>query len=301
MRLEQLSLFDPTFCQRWRAGTPTWRPVHEGGFNVRRYRVVPIPEAPARRFIEENHYSRSFPAARMSFGLLEGDHLVGAAVLGVPMHPAVLTKPFPTLDADTAADLSRLVLLDDVPSNAESFVLGRLFRLAAEHGLRGLVAFSDPLPRIMAGAVLLPGHIGHVYRVTSGRYLGRGTARTVTMLPDGTVLTARAQSKVNRGERGAAGVQARLVRLGAQAFSSLVPPDEWTPAAGSTNWRDLPLSDRQVAWLEAALTRVGARRVRHRGCHRFAWPVGDRGWRRRCPIGLVELPYPAGVDPAVTL
>jgi hypothetical protein len=290
MRLEQLSLFDPAFCQRWRAGTPTWRPVHEGGFDARRYRVVPIPEAPARRFIEEHHYSHSFPASRMNFGLLEGDHLVGAAVLGVPMHPAVLTKPFPTLGADTAADLSRLVLLDDVPSNAESFVLGRLFRLAAEHGLRGLVAFSDPLPRIVAGAVLLGGHIGHVYRVTGGRYLGRGTARTVTLLPDGTVLTARSQSKLCRGERGAAGVRARLVALGARPLADMVAEFalmgiELTPAQ----------------WLELALVQVGARRVRHRGCHRFAWPVGDRGWRRRCPIGLVELPYPVTVDPAVTL
>jgi hypothetical protein len=33
-----------------------------------------------------------------------------------PMHSRVLTKPFPTLGADTAAELSRLVLLDEVES-----------------------------------------------------------------------------------------------------------------------------------------------------------------------------------------
>ena len=70
--------------------------------------------------------------------------------------------------------------------------MGRLFRLTAEHGLRDLVAFADPQPRIIAGTMLLGGHLGHVYRVTRGRYLGRGTARTITILPDGTVLTARA-------------------------------------------------------------------------------------------------------------
>jgi hypothetical protein len=47
---------------------------------------------------------------------------------------------------------------------------------------------------MIGGRLLMPGHVGHVYRVTGGRYLGRGTARTITMLPDGTVLTARAQS-----------------------------------------------------------------------------------------------------------
>lgn len=290
MHIEQLSLFDPAFCQRWRDGRQTWRPVHEGGFDARRYRLVQMPEAPVRRFVTEHHYSHSFPAARMSFGLLEGEHLVGAAVLGVPMHPRVLTKPFPTLGADTAAELSRLVLLDEVDSNAESFVLGRLFRLSAEHGLKGLVAFSDPQPRVAAGTALLGGHIGHVYRVTGGRYLGRGTARTITVLPDGTVLTARGQSKLCRGERGVAGVRARLVLLGARPLADMV-----------ADYAQMGVELTPAEWLDLALVQVGATRVRHRGCHRFVWPVGDQGWRRRCPIGLVELPYPFTLDPAVIL
>jgi hypothetical protein len=157
-------------------------------------------------------------------------------------------------------------------------------------GLRGLVAFSDPQPRIVAGIPLLPGHIGHIYRVTAGRYLGRGTRRTITVLPDGTVLTARAQSKVYRGERGAMGVHARLCRLGARPLTEM--------AAGYTRTgTDLT----PAAWLALALDQIGARKVRHLGCHRFVWPVGDRGWRRRCPIGMLELPYPVAVDPAVLL
>ncbi|MFI7025097.1 hypothetical protein ACIBMZ_20510 [Micromonospora sp. NPDC049900] len=146
--LEQLSLFDPAFCQRWRGGNHTWRPVHEGGFDQRRYRLEPVPEAEARRFVAEHHYSRSFPAARMSFGLLEGDHLVGAVVLGVPMHPAVLTKPFPTLCPGRAAEISRLVLLDEVPSNAESaHCCGRCNKFAVPVQSRSL----DRPKRISAG------------------------------------------------------------------------------------------------------------------------------------------------------
>ena len=204
------------------------------------------------------------------------------------MHPAVLTGPFPTLDAGSAAELSRLVLLDEVPANAESFLLARLFRLAAAQGLRGLVAFSDPQPRVRAGELLMPGHVGHIYRVTEGRYLGRGTARTLTMLPDGTVLSARAMQKVRAAERGTAGVQARLVAMGARPLAEMAAECR---RAGA----DLT----PAAWLPLALAQVGARRVRHRGNHRFAWPVGDRGWRRRCPIGLVELPYPTGPDQVV--
>ncbi len=163
-------------------------------------------------------------------------------------------------------------------------------RLAAAEGVCGLVAFSDPQPRYRHGDLLLPGHIGHIYKVTGGRYLGRSTARTLTMLPDGTVLTARAAQKVRAGERGAAGVRARLVALGARPLADMVAECalagiELTPAA----------------WLSVALEQIGAQQVRHRGNHRFAWPVGDRGWRRRCPVGLVELPYPTAPDPAVTL
>jgi hypothetical protein len=288
MNLQQLSLFDPGWCQRWRGRVHSWRPVHEGGFDARRYRVEPIPQAAATGFVAEHHYSRSFPAARMSFGLLEGAHLVGVAVLGVPMHPAVLTRPFPTLGPDTAAELSRLVLLDAVPANAESWLLGRLFRLAAAQGLRGLVAFCDPQPRWRGNTLLLPGHIGHVYRVAGGRYLGRGTARTLWMLPDGSVLSERAAQKVRAGERGSGGVQARLVALGA---SPLAEQAAVQARAG------VELS--RSGWLRQALAQVGAYQVRHRGNHRYVWPVGDRAWRRACPIGLVELPYPTTVDPAV--
>jgi hypothetical protein len=278
----QLSLFDPVLCQRWRRGAHRWRPVHEGGFDAHRYRLIPIAEASARQFVTDHHYSRTFPAARASLGLLDGPRLVGVAVLGVPMHPAVLTKPFPTLDPGAAAELSRLVLLDEVPANAESWLLGRLFRWAAEQGLRGLVAFSDPQPRPQGAAILMPGHVGHVYQVTGAHYLGRATPRTLTLLPDATVLCARAAQKVRAGERGAGGVRARLVALGA------TPPDP-DVMAGQPG--------AAAQWLRQALVAVGARPLRHRGNHRFAWPVGDRGWRRRCPIGLPELPYPRSIDP----
>lgn len=90
--------------------------------------------------------------------------------------------------------------------------------------------------------------------------------------------------------RGAGGVRARLVALGARPLPEMVREVR--------AFRGGPDPDE---WLELALAQIGARRVRHRGCHRFAWPVGDRGWRRRCPIGLVELPYPLATDPAVPL
>lgn len=68
------------------------------------------------------------------------------------------------------------------------------------------------------------------------------------MLPDGSVLHDRAMSKVCNDERGAGGVERRLIALGAR------PRVEGEPGR---------------AWLEEALQTVGARVVSHGGNHRF--------------------------------
>jgi hypothetical protein len=71
--------------------------------------------------------------------------------------------------------------------------LGQLCRLAAQTGVRGLVMFSDPLPRTHAdGTVVMPGHIGTIYQATNAVYTGRATPRTLTLLPNATVFSDRA-------------------------------------------------------------------------------------------------------------
>lgn len=52
-------------CQRWRDRRPTWRRTSEGGFAPGLHRVIEIPEAPARRFVERHHYSGTWPVIFM--------------------------------------------------------------------------------------------------------------------------------------------------------------------------------------------------------------------------------------------
>jgi hypothetical protein len=60
-------------CQRWRSGgRHSWRHRSEGGFDARRYDVAPLAEADARTFVAANDYSRTYPAARLRFGLYDG-------------------------------------------------------------------------------------------------------------------------------------------------------------------------------------------------------------------------------------
>ena len=107
--------------QRWRRGRDRW--VHPGGprFVPARYEVDVIDEAAARPFIETHHYAHSYPAARFAYGLFDTlvGQLVGVAVYAVPVNVAVLTGPFPALTPyEQSIELSRLVLLDDVPFNS---------------------------------------------------------------------------------------------------------------------------------------------------------------------------------------
>ncbi|MCX5097633.1 hypothetical protein OOK36_55355 [Streptomyces sp. NBC_00365] len=144
---------------------------------------------------------------------------------------------------------TRFVLLDECPGNAESWFLARCFEELLNVSVRGVVSFADPVPRRTASrALVLAGHAGTIYQATNAVYAGRATARTVKLLPDGTVFHARAAQKIRRLEQGYEYAAAQLCAFGAP--------------------RPRPGSDPAI-WLREALAAVGARNIRHRGTHRF--------------------------------
>ncbi|TMC03164.1 MAG: hypothetical protein E6J41_28410 [Chloroflexi bacterium] len=262
------------FCLRWHARRHSWRHRSEGGFDARRYDVAPLAESAARTFVEINHYAASYPAARLRFGLYDGPWLVGVAALGVPMQRRVLTAVFPDLEPYAESlELSRFVLAESVPANGESWFLARCWELAVRQGVRGVVSFSDPVPRRTAtGDLVFPGHVGTIYQASNAAYLGRTTPRRVLLLPDGRVLSERALSKVRGDEQGHAYVERELVRFGARARR----PGE----AGA-------------AWLREALAAAGVRSLVHGGNHRYAFRLGAR--RRLVAVGLPVAAYPKAV------
>jgi hypothetical protein len=266
-----VSLPASDFCQRWSGRRHSWRHRSEGGFDARRYDVGPLIEAHARAFVEANHYSASYPAARLRFGLYDGPWLVGVAVLGVPMQRRVLTAVFPDLEPYAESlELSRFVLAEAVPANGESWFLARCWELAGRQSVRGVVSFSDPVPRRTAdGELVFPGHLGVIYQASNAEYLGRTTPRRVLLLPDGRVLSERALSKVRGDEQGHAYVERELVRFGAARRR-----------AGEDG----------AAWLREAFRAAGVRALRHGGNHRYAFRVGAR--RRLVAVGLPAAAYP---------
>lgn len=266
-------------CQRWAGRTSTWRRAGEP-FDPGRYVVAPVAHGPAKAFVVDQHYSGTFPSAKHVYGLHEAasGRLVGVAVLSIPTSMPVLTNVFPGLEPMVESlELGRFVLVDDVPANGESWFLARAFRLAADVGVRGVVSFADPVPRSTAAGLVFPGHVGMIYQASNALLAGRSTARTVRLLPDGTTLNDRAVSKVRAQDRGHEYVERRLVAMGA---------------------RPLRAGEDPAAWLASALDDVGARPLRHRGCHRYVFTLGNRAERRAVELGVRRSgAYPKAADP----
>lgn len=253
-------------AQRWRGGRAVYRPAGTV-INPRRYEVAPIAgDAEAREFVTRHHYSGSYPAARERVGLYRGGALVGVAVFSVPVQGKVLDAlPCPRA---FAVELGRLVLLDDVEANGESWFIARAFDHLRRRGFAGVISFADPEPRRAAdGRLIFPGHIGGIYQATNAIYAGRSTPRTLRLLPSGTVVSARTLQKIRARDRGWRYGVDQLVAAGA------------APPAGS----DLR------AWLAAELPRI-TRTMQHRGCHRYLF--GLHPAVRRKLTGQPHLPYP---------
>lgn len=265
------------WCERWRDRRPRWRHRSDGGFDAAHYEVAPLDDRTAKVYVERHHYTASYVASRLRYGLWDRrGALLGVAVLSVPVRREVLTQPFPELEPfRESLELGRFVLADAVPGNGESWFLGQVFRLAGREGVRGVVSFSDPVARRDAtGRLVFPGHIGVIYQASNALYAGRGTARTVLLLPDGRAVNERALAKLRALDTGHAYVEELLRAFGAPPRRG-ADPNEWLPRA---------------------LLAAGVRRLRHPGNHRYLFRLGDRAARRSVRIALPRLPYPRRAD-----
>ena len=265
-------------CQRWRPDrTPAWRRTSEGGFDPARYGVAGIDRETAKNYVTRHHYSGTYPAGRLMYGLYdlagEAPELCGAEVLSVPASTPVLTNVFPHLEPfGESLELGRLVLAEEVPANGESWFVAEAFRLAAAEGIRGVVSFSDPVARYdTEGRVTMPGHIGIVYQALNAAHIGRSTVRTHWVLPDGTVFSPRAMQKIRAQDQGHEYSELQLIAAGARPMRAGEDPR---------------------AWLAEALTATGARTIRHPGCIRYAFTTGSRSQRRAVHIAPERQPYP---------
>ena len=254
--------------QRWRDRKSVFRRPDEQ-IRTADYDVAELlDDNTAKAFVCRHHYSRSYPAARWRFGLFHQGELAGVAVFSHPVSNRVLTNVFDGSPLDSV-ELGRFVLLDDVPGNGETYFLWACLRRLKKLGLVGVVAFSDPQARTnVQGEMVLPGHIGTIYQAGNSVYLGRGTPRTLRILPDGTVFSDRAIQKIRSLDQGWQYSVEKLVRFGATRLHD--DPFDTPDSRG---------------WLREWLPKL-TRKLRHQGNHKYAW------WLHEPEKRKFSLPYP---------
>ena len=287
--------------QRWRDRRDSYRPADDERFDPRYHEVVRVDrDRDVRPFIVQHHYSGTLPNSSSYRYLLIDTRrpywagkggVVGAITFGQPGGPQVLRSSFPFLDTPSreSCELQRLVLLDEVKRNAESWFVAQAMRhhersVRAE-GVEAVVSFSDPVPRWdRDGLCVMPGHVGTIYQALTAWYTGRSKPRSAWCVREtGHVLNDRDLSKIRASQRsgkstsGWEGAVERLKGYGAR------PPEEG---------EDL------VQWLVEVLDTVCARQ-RHGGNHRYKW-----GLTRAAKRGLRQLHgavdhtvYPKAADP----
>lgn len=250
----------PVDCQRWVERRQRYRPSGER-INPAEYTVAAIEKhAEPRAFVSTHHYlGDSWPSVSFATGLYRGRRLVGVCTFGIPAQARVFSALVP---GHEALELSRLVLLDEVPGDGESWFVARAMALARrEHKITAIVSYSDPLTRTtVEGLPVCPGHVGVVYQALGAEYKGTGKPRTIWLDRNGRTISDRALSKIRNQEKGCVNEEARLRALGAERRESGEEPRVWLA-------RVMPMI---------------ARQVKHPGCHRYVWEWSDD--RRVAPV-----------------
>lgn len=102
----------------------------------------------------KTHYIGKWPAScHLTLGLKKGSRWLGVVTFSIP-HRSMLER-----FGQSTWELSRLWVHDDVPTNAETFLIGRSIRyIRKQHGdIRVLISFADPEA----------GHSGVIYRASN--------------------------------------------------------------------------------------------------------------------------------------
>lgn len=226
-----------SFAQRWRDRREYRRPPSER-IDPTEFGVEILRDRDAKAFVTGHHYSGSYPAARLAVGLMRrngvgASRLVGVCVFGVPMNERSVPR-YIGVEPNNGVELSRLVLLDEVLADGESWFVARaLAALRAEKPeIAGVVSYADPTERRDArGNVFKAGHIGTIYQALNFGYFGKGSPRTLLLSKDGRVVSQRALSKIRNEERGAEHAARQLVEMGAPERGHGEDPRSWVERA----------------------------------------------------------------------
>ena len=152
------------------------------------YTARPIKSSDGKAFIREHHYTHGCHNGPMTFGLFDGDSLIGVCAFATPSSENVRASVFGPDHKNAVTELHRLVILDCTPTNTESWFISRALRWVSEYkpALRGVLSFADATE----------GHRGTIYQATNALYCGTTSRTRFWRDPDGRLRHPR-QNGVN--------------------------------------------------------------------------------------------------------
>lgn len=133
-------------------------------------RVEKVAPSIAKPFVKEHHYSHGIHNGPMTYGLFRDESLVGVLAFATPSSEAVCASVFGIEQKRSVTELHRLVLLDEVPKNSESFFISRALKLLKSDRpyYRAVLSFADSTE----------GHVGTIYQACNALYCGTTSSAT---------------------------------------------------------------------------------------------------------------------------
>lgn len=152
------------------------------------YRVEPISSKVGKEFVIQHHYSHGIHNGPMCFGLFEQERLVGVCAFATPSSENVRASVFGVDHKKGVTELHRLVLLDEVPKNAESFFIVRALKELKKQRsyYNAVISFADATQN----------HLGIIYQATNALYCGTSSPATFYLDETGRLRHPR-QNGVN--------------------------------------------------------------------------------------------------------
>lgn len=129
--------------------------------SVKNYDIREITYREAMDMVVANHYLRRKAPAMFTYGMFDGDTMIGCIVYGKPASPSLCVGICGPEESGNVIELTRLWISDVTPKNAESYLIGATLKmLPIEYDI--VVSYAE------AGV----GHIGVVYQATNFIYTG---------------------------------------------------------------------------------------------------------------------------------
>lgn len=183
------------------------------------YRVEKIPTKLGKEFVKEHHYSHGIHNGPMCYGMLDGENLVGVLAFATPCSENVCASVFGVDMKRSVTELHRLVLLDEVPKNGESWFISKVLRQFKKDrpDYNAILSFADATQ----------GHVGTIYQATNAIYAGMSGKATFFLDETGRLRHPRQNGhNITKEEADARGWKP-VKREGKHRYLYLLPNDKW--------------------------------------------------------------------------